>query len=50
MFCGCLFIQAIGVGSNHVAGQVSVTLDKTKLRRRHSIAMMLLASPAMAMT
>jgi hypothetical protein len=30
MFSRGLFIQAIGVGSNHVAEEVSVTLAKTK--------------------
>jgi hypothetical protein len=30
MFCGGLFIQAIGVVSNHVAKEVPVTLAKAK--------------------
>jgi hypothetical protein len=30
MFCGGLFIQAIGVGSNHVAKEAPVTLAKAK--------------------
>jgi hypothetical protein len=28
MFRGGLFVQAIGVGSNHIAKEVPVTLDK----------------------
>jgi hypothetical protein len=30
MFRGGLFVQAIGVGNNHVAEEVLVTLDKAK--------------------
>jgi hypothetical protein len=30
MFCGGLFVQAIGVGSNHVVEGVLVTLAKAK--------------------
>jgi hypothetical protein len=30
MFCGGLFVQSIGVGSNRVAKEVPVTLDKEK--------------------
>jgi hypothetical protein len=30
MFCGGLFVQAIGVGSNHVAKEAPVTLAKAK--------------------
>jgi hypothetical protein len=30
MFHGGLFVQAIGVGSNHVAKEVSVTFAKEK--------------------
>jgi hypothetical protein len=50
MFRGDLFAQAIGVGSNHVAKEVSVTWAKEKSLRRHSIAIILLTGPAMAMT
>jgi hypothetical protein len=47
MFRGGLFVQAIGVGSNHVAKEAPVTLAKA---RRHTIAIMLLAGPLMVMT
>jgi hypothetical protein len=30
MFRGGLFVQAVGVGSNHVAKEAPVTLAKTK--------------------
>jgi hypothetical protein len=30
MFCGGLFIQAIGIGRNHVAKEAPVTLAKAK--------------------
>jgi hypothetical protein len=30
MFRGDLFVQTIGVGSNHIAKEVPVTLAKTK--------------------
>jgi hypothetical protein len=30
MFCGGLFVQSIGVGSNHIAEEVPVTLAKAK--------------------
>jgi hypothetical protein len=49
MFCGGLFVQAIGVGSNHVAREASVTLAKAK-SRIHTIAIMLLDGPAMVRT
>jgi hypothetical protein len=49
MFCGGLFVQAIGVGSNHVEREVPVTLAKAK-SRIHTIAIMLLAGPAMTRT
>jgi hypothetical protein len=45
-----LFVQVIGFGSNQVAKEVPVTLAKAKSWRRHTIAIMLLAGPAMAMT
>jgi hypothetical protein len=50
MFRGGLFVQAIGVGSNHVVKEVPVTLAKAKSLRRHTIAIMLLTDSAMAMT
>jgi hypothetical protein len=50
MFCGGLFVQAIGVGSNHIAKEVPVTLAKAKSCRRHTIAIMVLAGPAITMT
>jgi hypothetical protein len=50
MFRGGLFVQAIGVGSNHVAKEAPVTLAKAKSRRRHTIAIMLLAGAAMVTT
>jgi hypothetical protein len=49
MFSGDLFVQAIGVGSNHVAKEAPVTLAKAK-SRRHTIAIMLLAVPATVTT
>jgi hypothetical protein len=49
MFCGGLFVQAIGVGSNHVAREAPVTLTKEK-SRIHTIAIMLLARLAMVTT
>jgi hypothetical protein len=49
MFCGGLFVQAIGVGSNHVA-KAPVTLAKAKSLRRHTIAIVLLAGPTMVTT
>jgi fucose permease len=49
MFCGGLFVQAIGVGSNHVAKEVPITLAKEKPRKRHTIAIML-TGPAMEIT
>jgi hypothetical protein len=30
MFCGDLFVQAMGVGSSHVAKEAPVTLAKAK--------------------
>jgi hypothetical protein len=30
MFCGGLFVQAMGVGSKHVAKEVPITLAKAK--------------------
>jgi hypothetical protein len=48
MFCGGLFVQAIGVGSNHVR-EAPVTLAKAK-SRMHTIAIMLVAGPAMMRT
>jgi hypothetical protein len=30
MFCGGLFVKSIGVGNNHVAEEVPVTLAKAK--------------------
>jgi hypothetical protein len=48
-FCGGLFVQAIGVGSNHVVREAPVTLAKAK-SRIHTIAIMLLAGPAMMRT
>jgi hypothetical protein len=45
-----LFVQAIGVGSNHIAKEVPVTLAKEKSWRRHTIAIMLLADPTIEMT
>jgi hypothetical protein len=50
MFCGGLFVHAIGVGSNHVVREAPVTLAKEKSWRRHTIAIMLLAGPAMVRT
>jgi hypothetical protein len=50
MFRGGLFVQAIGVGSNHVAQEVPVTLAKAKSLIRHTIAIILLTGSAMAMT
>jgi hypothetical protein len=41
MFRGGLFVQAIGVGSNHE--EAPVTFAKAKPLRRHTIAIMLLA-------
>jgi hypothetical protein len=49
IFCGGLFAQAIGVGSNHVVREAPVTLAKAK-SRIHTIAIMLLAGPAMVRT
>jgi hypothetical protein len=49
MFCGGLFVQAIGVGSNHVVTEEPVTLAKAK-SRIHTIAIMLLAGPPMMRT
>jgi hypothetical protein len=49
MFCGGLFVQAIGIGSNHVVRETPVTLAKAK-SRIHTIAIMLLAGPAMVRT
>jgi hypothetical protein len=49
IFCGGLFVQAIGVGSNHVVREAPVTLAKAK-SRIHTIAIMLLAGPAMVRT
>jgi hypothetical protein len=49
MFCGGLFVQAIGVGSNHVVREAPVTLAKAK-SRIHTIAIMLLAGSAMMRT
>jgi hypothetical protein len=49
MFCGRLFVQAIGVGSNHVVREAPITLAKEK-SRIHTIAIMLLAGPAMMRT
>jgi hypothetical protein len=50
MFCGGFFVQAISVRSNHVVKEAPVTLAKAKSRRRHTIAIMLLAGPAVVMT
>jgi hypothetical protein len=50
MFRGGLFVQAIGVGSNHIAEEVPITLAKAKPWRRHTIAIMLLAGAEKAMT
>jgi hypothetical protein len=49
MFCGGLFVQAIGVGGNHVVREAPVTLAKEK-SRIHTIAIMLLAGPVMMRT
>jgi hypothetical protein len=49
MFCGGLFVQAIGVGSNHAAREAPVTLTKAK-SRIHTIAIKILAGPAMVRT
>jgi hypothetical protein len=49
MFCGGLFVRAIGVGSNHVVREAPVTLAKEK-SRIHAIAIVLLAGPAMMRT
>jgi hypothetical protein len=49
MFCGGLFVQAIGVGSNHVVRETPAALAKAK-SRIHTIAIMLLAGPAMTRT
>jgi hypothetical protein len=35
MFCGGLFVQAIGVGSNHVAREAPVTLAKAIMKKTH---------------
>jgi hypothetical protein len=50
MFRGGLFVQAIGVGSHHIAEEVPITLAKAKPWRRHTIAIMLLAGAEKAMT
>jgi hypothetical protein len=49
MFRGGLFVQAIGVESNHVAKKAPVTLAKAK-SRIHTISIMLLVGPAMVRT
>jgi hypothetical protein len=49
MFCGGLFVQAIGVGNNHVAREAPVTLAKAK-SRIHTISIMLLSGLAMVTT
>jgi hypothetical protein len=49
MFFGGLFVQAIGVGSNHVVREAPVTLAKEK-SRIHTIAIVLPAGPAMVTT
>jgi hypothetical protein len=39
-----LFVQSIGLGSNHVAKEAPITLAKAKSWRRHTIEIMLLNS------